>query len=33
MIDSAHNLLYNYENITGMHALNDIMHMLFIKLL
>ena len=31
MIDIAHNLLYNEENIEGEDALNDIMNLLFIK--
>ena len=31
MIDKAHNYLYNYENIEGEDALNDIMNLLFIK--
>jgi len=31
MIDKAHNYLYNYENIEGEDALNDIMNFLFIK--
>ena len=31
MIDKAHNYLYNYENIEGEEALNDIMNLLFIK--
>ena len=33
MIDGAHNLLYNSEHISGIKALNDILHMIFIKLL
>lgn len=33
LIDKAHNLLYNEENITGDNALNDIMNLLFIRLL
>lgn len=31
MIDKAHNLLYNLENIEGEDALNDIMNFLFLK--
>ena len=31
MIDSAHDILYNAENIEGEDALNDIMNFLFIK--
>ncbi len=34
MIDGAHNLLYNSEeNISGINALNDILNLIFIKLL
>ncbi len=34
MIDGSHNLLYNSEeHISGINALNDILHMIFIKLL
>ncbi len=31
MIDRAHNILYNAENIEGEDALNDIMNLIFIK--
>ena len=31
MIDRAHNILYNSENIEGEDALNDIMNLIFIK--
>jgi type I restriction enzyme M protein len=31
MIDKAHNILYNSENIEGEDALNDIMNLIFIK--
>ena len=31
MIDKGHNYLYNYENIEGEDALNDIMNFIFIK--
>jgi type I restriction-modification system DNA methylase subunit len=31
MIDKAHNILYNAENIEGEDALNDIMNLIFIK--
>ncbi len=33
MIDKAHNILYNAENIEGEDALNDIMNFLFLKLI
>lgn len=31
LIDTAHNILYNQENIEGENALNDIMNLMFIK--
>ena len=33
LIDNAHNLLYNEENIEGEDALNDIMNFMFLKLI
>jgi type I restriction enzyme S subunit len=33
LIDKAHNILYNAENISGENALNDIMNFLFLKML
>jgi restriction endonuclease S subunit len=33
LIDKAHNILYNSENISGENALNDIMNFLFLKML